>query len=278
VSDASSGKLILVTNDDGIGSPGLRAAVAAVGFLGELIVAAPYRQQSGAGRSMPAFSSGRIFETTLEIDDAEIPAYAVLGTPAQVVQHAVLELAPRLPDLVVSGINYGENLGSGITVSGTVGAALEAAAFGVKGLAASLGVDKQHHLSHSTEVNFGVAAHFTAYLARLLLRRELPFDVDVIKLDVPASATIETEWRLTRVSRQRYFVLIPTRDGALSSPGRMDYEPNPHLDQSEPDSDIYAFAVDRVVSVSPVSLDLTSRAELAQVTQALGERAELGIS
>lgn len=268
VSDTSS-PLILVTNDDGIGSPGLRAAIGALRSLGDLIVAAPRWQQSFAGRSMPAFSSGRIIEYTLEMNDERIAAYAVEGSPAQVVQHAILELAPRVPDLVVSGINYGENLGSGITVSGTVGAALEAAAFGAVALAASLGVEKQHHLSHSTKVSFQVAAHFTTYFARLLLTRELPFDVDLIKLDVPASATIETPWRLTRVSRQRYFAIIPSRDGALTSPGPIDYEKSPDPDQSEPDSDIYAFTIDEVVSVSPISFDLTSRVDLAQVAQML---------
>jgi 5'-nucleotidase len=254
--------LILVTNDDGIGSPGLHAAIAAVQPLGEMIIAAPRWQQSSAGRSLPAHFTGRIFEEEVRIGDLSFPAYAVEGSPAQVVQHAILELAPRLPDLVVSGINYGENLGNGITVSGTVGAVLEGAAFGVKGLAASLGVDKRHHLSHSTEVGFEVAAHFTAFFARLLLAQGLPLDVDLIKVDVPADATVETEWRVTRVSRRRYFVPFPSRRADLSLPGPLDYASDLDLDQLEPDSDIYAFIVDQVVSVSPISLDLTARVAL----------------
>ncbi len=265
----ASSPLILVTNDDRIGSPGLRAVVAAVGALGQVIVAAPSSQQSGAGRSMPACSSGRIFEYSLKVNGEETTAYAVEGTPAQVVQHAILELTPRPPDLVISGINYGENLGSGITVSGTVGAALEATSFGTMALASSLGVEKQHHLSHSTEVDFRVAAHFTAHFAGLLLNRSLPFDVDLVKLDVPASATVETPWRLTRVSRERYFMPLAAREGALSAPGPIDYECRLDAERLEPDSDIYAFIVDQVVSVSPISFDLTSRAELAQVDQVL---------
>lgn len=261
--------LILVTNDDGIGSPGLHAAVAAVRSLGEFIVAAPRWQQTSAGRSLPAFFTGRIYEETLEINGERISAYAVEGSPAQVVQHAILELAPRLPDLVVSGINYGENLGTGITVSGTVGAVLEAATFGVMGLAASLGVHKQHHRSHSTEVSFDVAAHFITRMARLLMTRELPCDVALLKLDVPASATVETPWRLTRVSRQRYFVPISSRDSALSMPSPIDYEQALDVDRLESDSDIYAFAIDKIVSVSPISVDLTARVELAQLEQEL---------
>jgi 5'-nucleotidase len=262
-------RLILVTNDDGIGSPGLRAAAAAVAPLGKLIIAAPRWQQSSAGRSLPASFTGRIYQEAIEIEGKQIQAYAVEGSPAQVVQHAILELMPRLPDLVVSGINYGENLGNGITISGTVGAVLEGAAFGVTGLAASLGVHKQHHASLSLEVDFGVAAHFTGFFARLLLTRELPADVGLLKLDVPPTATVETPWRVTRVSRQRYFVPISMRNTDLSLPSPIDYEQALETDGLEPDSDIYAFAIDQIVSASPISFDLTARVELGWLEQEL---------
>jgi hypothetical protein len=79
--------------------------------------------------------------------------------------------------------------------------------------------------------------------------------------------------------RQRYFVRIPSREGSLSAPGPLDYDVNPDADQAEPESDIYAFAVDRVVSVSPISLDLSSRVELKQVAQALhGDMADRTLS
>jgi 5'-nucleotidase len=263
--------LILVTNDDGIGSPGLRAAVSAVFSLGKLVVAAPRWQQTAAGRSLPASFTGRIYEETLEVAGKSVLAFAVEGSPAQVVQHAMLELAPRLPDLVVSGINYGENLGTGITVSGTVGAALEGATFGVAGLAVSLGVDKEHHLTHSTVVKFDAAAHFTQHFARLMLSRALPFDVDLLKLDVPAGATPETPWRVTRVSRQRHFVPVALPNRLLSMPGPIDYEPELQPDRLETDSDIYAFQVDQVISVSPISLDLTARVDLGSFEGRLRE-------
>jgi 5'-nucleotidase len=257
--------LILVTNDDGFGSPGLRAAVAAVQSLGDLLVAAPRWQQTSAGRSLPSLFTGRIYADTMEVNGCQLAAYVVEGSPAQVVQHAILELAPRLPDLVVSGINYGENLGNGVTISGTVGAVLEGATFGVVGLAVSLGVLKEHHRSHSTEVRFDTAAHFTTLFARFLLTRPLPPDVDLLKLDVPASATPATEWRVTRVSRQRYFVPVASRNSDLSMPSPMGYEAELCPDRLEPDSDIYAFAIDRVVSVSPLSFDLTARVSLQQL-------------
>ena len=272
MSNASS-PLILVTSDDGFGSPGLHAAVAAVSPLGELIVAAPRWQQTGAGRSLPDSFTGSIHEETIEVNGQLFVAYAVEGSPAQVVQHTMLELAPRLPDLVVCGINYGENLGNGITVSGTVGAALEAAAFGSAALAVSLGVPKIYHRSHSPEVNFDIAGHFTSYFARWLLTQELPFDADVLKLDVPASATTETPWRVTRVSRQRYYLPVASRKNALFLPGPLDYEQGFDPDRLEPDSDIYAFAIDQVVSVSALSSDLTARVELAQLERSLRDSA-----
>ena len=267
----ASPPLILVTNDDGIHSPGLQAAIKAVLPLGELIIAAPRWQQTAAGRGQPALFTGRIYEEELEVDDQRLLAYAVEGSPAQAVQHAVLELTPRPPDLLVSGINYGENLGTGVTVSGTVGAALEGATFGVTGLAASLGVERQHHRSHSKEVSFETATYFTRYFARLLLAQNMPFDADLLKLDVPADATPETPWRLTRVSRQRHFVPVASRGRVLDLPSPIDYQQELDPERLEPDSDIYAFVIEHIVSLSPISIDLTSRVDLEQFEQQLRE-------
>lgn len=262
--------LILVTNDDGIESPGLWAAVRALLGLGELLVVAPCHQWSGAGRCFPRNTTGRIEPHPLEVEGESVPAFCVDGSPAQVVLHGILELAPRRPALLVAGINYGENLGADVTCSGTVGAALEAAANGIPALAVSLQAPKELHLNLSTEVDFAAAAHFTRFFARRLLEARLPPDVDVLKVDVPASATEETPWRLTRQSRRIYYRPVPPRREDFSQPGRMDYEAWWDAASLEPDSDIYAVVVDRVVSVTPLSLDLTSRATREEVLRALG--------
>src|SRR5687768_12954342 len=108
--------LILFTNDDGIESPGLWAAVKAFEGFGDLLVVAPHEQQSGMGRSLPRFSKGHIFPLkNLPVQIEACTAFSVDGTPAQAVQHGVLELANHLPALVVSGINYGDNTGNGVT-------------------------------------------------------------------------------------------------------------------------------------------------------------------
>ena len=117
---------ILLTNDDGIESPGIRAAAEAVLDLGDLIIAAPAKQQSGMGRAFPRLEDTGIIETScIRINGQEIPAYGVHGSPALAVAHGILEIADRKPDLCISGINYGENLGQTVTCSGTLGAAIE---------------------------------------------------------------------------------------------------------------------------------------------------------
>ena len=107
---------ILLTNDDGIRSPGLRAAAQALLPLGRVVIVAPREQSSGAGRSLPSTSTGRITPTTVQLNGAPYPAYAVEGTPAQAVLHGFLEVLDEPPQLVVAGINYGENLATGVMV------------------------------------------------------------------------------------------------------------------------------------------------------------------
>jgi len=278
--------LILVTNDDGITSPGLRAAVQAALPLGEPLVVAPARQSSGAGRGMPPGPERHISRYPLEVelehpsasggaggvDRQPVTAYQVNASPALVVLYAVLELAPRRPALLISGINYGENLGTDVTISGTIGAALQGAALGIPALAASLQTPKETHTNPSDSIDFTSAIHFTRLFARHLLTTSLPFDVDLLKLDVPSDAATETPWRLTRVSRHVYFVPTPPQQVSLANPTNpplvgegLDYEPHAHPERTEPDSDIYALAVDRVVSVAPLSLDLTSRVDRGEM-------------
>jgi 5'-nucleotidase len=269
--------LILFTNDDGIDSPGLWACAEAFADLGDILIVAPREQQSGTGRSMPITSEGRIYPRELPKNGYPYKAYAVDATPAQAVQHGVLELADRLPSLVVSGINYGENAGNGVTISGTVGAALEAASLDIPALAMSLQTPKDLHLSYSSDVNFGASAHFARQFGEWLIKhRTRPDDVDVLKVDVPWEATLETPWRVTRISRRR--VYWPTRPEriALSDIGRIGYHFDMDPSKAEPDSDVYALLIDKVISVSPMSLDMTSRTDMFRLQQLLSGEKQLG--
>lgn len=267
----STRPLIFLTNDDGIASPGLQAAVRAVLGLGELLVVAPSTQQTAMGRSFRGRKDAQLEPIAYHVDGHPIRAFHAEGSPAIVVRHAFQVLCgDRLPDLVISGINYGENVGTSISASGTVGAAIEAASMGIPALAAALQVHPNNFLLHGEE-DWGAAEHFLRRFATKLLGARLPFDVDLLKIDVPAGATPETPWRLSRLSRQRYFQMVleaPSLESRIGD-GRIVVDVDP--DQLEPDSDVHALAVDRVVAVTPLSLDATSRADFDTIHGLLRE-------
>ena len=260
---------ILLTNDDGIGSPGLWAAAEALSTLGFVTVVAPREQQSGSGRSMPVASDGAIGEQSVQIGEKSWKVYSVGGSPAQAVQHAIFELMPQPPILVVAGINYGENVSTSVTISGTVGAALEAAAAGIPALAVSQETESRYHLTHAEDIDFRAAAHFTAYFAERLLSVGPHGDVDVLKVDVPMAATPETEWRLTRLSRARYYIPVAPTRRALAEPGVLTYRVADEQLALEPGSDAYVLRLERRVSVTPLSLDMTSRVDFAALEDRL---------
>ena len=259
--------LILITNDDGIASPGLLAAVRSVLDLGEVWVVAPRVQQSGFGRSFP-YGKVDVEESVLDVDGVAVRTFALDTSPAQAVRHGLLRFLPRMPDLAISGINYGENLGACVTISGTIGAAIEAASFGIPTLAASLETDRKYHFSHSAEIDFSTAAIFVRQFANWLLTHDLPKGVDILKLDVPYEAKPDTPWRTTRVSRQQYFISPVTID-EHGQKHISNYVRKIDFDTLEPDSDIYALAMDKVVSVSPLTIDLTAKVNLRYLQRML---------
>ncbi len=214
---------------------------------------------------MPPTSDGLIQVETMDVNGQPWKVHAIGGTPAQAVLHGVLEIMPQKPSLAVSGINYGENLTCGITVSGTVGAALEAASVGIPAIAVSLETAREHHLSYSNEVDFSSAAYFAAFFAARVLEKGLPAGADMLKVDVPSGATPETPWRWTRLSHQHYYIPVAPKRASWDVPGRVGYELAIDLDDEPPDTDAYAVLVKRWVSVTPLTLDLTAgvpRAEL----------------
>lgn len=262
---------ILLTNDDSIHSPGLWAAAEALDPLGFVHVVAPRDQQTSAGRSMPMHSSGIIEQLTLNVNGREWEVFAVDGSPGQSVLHGIYDVIKGKPDIVVSGINYGENVGSGITISGTVGAALEAATLGIPALAVSMQTGREHHLSLSQDIDFSAAGYFTQLMAEKVLKLNLPFDVDVLKLDVPQNATPQTPWELTRQSRQRYYVPKPAERASVTEHGPVGYEILYDPKDLEPGSDLYTLLVEHKVSVTPISTDMTSRTDFDELNALLSE-------
>jgi len=263
---------ILLSNDDGIHSPGLWAAARELAKIGYVTVAAPREQHSGAGRSVPAWTDGKIKPTTLKIGDQEWTCYAVGGSPVQAVQYGIFAILKQKPDLVVSGINYGENPATDVTLSGTVGAGLEAASYGIPALAVSLQLANEDYLGYSRETDFSTAAVFTRRFAKLLLTHKMPEDVKVLNVNVPLSATPDTPYRITRLGKHSYFVPYLKKPEKISEIPRIDASPNPHPDDlSDPQSDVHVFFRENLVSVTPLSLDLTSRVDLEELQRSFGK-------
>jgi 5'-nucleotidase len=265
---------ILLTNDDGIESPGLLAAAETLSALGEVIVVAPRVQQTSKGRSFSRSSDGIIEKRTLTLANGkQIEGYAVGATPAQVVIHALHEILPVKPDLAVSGINFGENAGNCVTISGTMGAAFETASAGIPTLAASLQLPAEtaNYFDHDQGVDFSPAGYFTALFGRYLLEQGLPEGVDIFKLDVPFIATPATPWRVTRHSRLRCFeIKIDRPGGSWDTPATADGIPM-HLDpgQAEPGTDLRAIREEGIVSLTPMNIDMTARIDLNGLDQTM---------
>ena len=250
--------LILVTNDDGIQSPGLWALAKAVSGLGDVVVIAPDRQWSGAARA-------RIHNVSGKVTAVEAPGYDVVGafsvdsSPASTVSKAFAELVAEPIALVVSGINSGHNLGLDVTVSGTIGAAMEGAAYGVPAIAISQGIDPRHFKTGGDGgADYTLAGAYARRFAEHLLAHGLPHDVDVLNINVPMNAAPDAAWRLTRQARLHYYLDVTPRrgEGIWNDPVRI-----ADGDRTGPDSDVQAIA-DGLVAVTPLSMDFTSRVGL----------------
>lgn len=149
--------MILITNDDGIFAPGLKALYLELAPLGEVAVVAPDTEQSAVGHAISLSHPLRVKRVTL---DGGIQAWSVTGTPADCVKIALAELLPRRPELVVSGINLGPNVGINVLYSGTVSAATEAAILGVKAMAFSLNTYKEADFAAAARLARRTISHF----------------------------------------------------------------------------------------------------------------------
>lgn len=166
--------LILVTNDDGVHAPGLKALASALAALGTVYVVAPDREVSACSQSLT-------LKHPLRAERVAENVYAVDGTPADCVNLALVKLLPRRPALVVSGINRGANLGEDVFYSGTVGGAREGTFFAVPSMAVSLAV--------LADPEFGPSAAFAARLAAIVLSKGLP-ERTLLNVNVPPGTPV----------------------------------------------------------------------------------------
>lgn len=234
---------ILVSNDDGIEAAGIVALAEALDDLGDVYVVAPDRERSATGH---AFT----LAAPLRVEEVQERWFSVDGTPADCVYLGLHKLVGARPDLVVSGINHGFNLGSDVFYSGTVAGAVEAALRRVPAIAMSL----EHRPGRSRDKDrFAPAARFAHALARAVLERGLPTGT-LLNVNVPASGS-PTAYEWTRLGQRVYRDQVDERADLR---GRRYYWIGgpPVPSDNEPGSD-GAAVVHGHVSVSPMGLDLT---------------------
>jgi 5'-nucleotidase len=232
--------LLLVSNDDGIRAPGLAALAAALEPVGEVWVVAPDRERSAIGHAIT-------LDRPLRVEEARPRWLAVSGTPADSVYLGALHLVPRLPDLIVSGINNGYNLGSDVFYSGTVAAAVEGTIRGAPSLAVSVEYKEAPVFEH--------AARFVAALARAVLERGLP-PRHLLNVNVAAQPPLGWSW--TRLGRRVYREQVAERVDLRGK--RYFWIGGPAVAEPDaPGTDCEAVRAG-LVSVTPLDLDLTSTA------------------
>ncbi len=253
---------ILLTNDDGIYSNGIRAALRALSELGEIYVVAPLFQRSASGRAMTLHRPLRA--KLIDVPGAKV-AYGIDGTPTDCVIFAIARFGKF--DLAVSGINLGENLSTEITVSGTASAAIEAATHDIPSLAVSLEVDWKKTLGEGEGINFSISAHFLRRIAGAILEKGLMSGVDMLNVNVPSDATPETEIAITKLARKRY---NPTVEERIDPRGHPYYwVVGRQTAKFEPGTDAYALKVERKVSVTPIDIDMTAGIDFGSVMEIL---------
>lgn len=230
--------LILVTNDDGIDAPGIRALDDCLAPLGRVRTVAPLAEQSASSRRIT-------LRRPIRYESRGAGRFGVDGTPCDAVMMAVTLLLDERPALVVSGINNGPNLGENIYYSGTVAAAAEGAKYGIPAMAVS--VDQR------VGVDFSASARVAAALASKVLSEGLPSGI-VLNVNVPAGRIdgVSVTRQCRKISRN---LMVETRD-PWDRPYFWMHEEVPLAD-AEPGSD-YAAVRDGRVSVTPLRLDLTA--------------------
>ncbi len=236
----------LITNDDGIQSPGLEALVKALCNIAQYMVIAPDRDNSAVSHSLT-------MNRPLRVTKLRDKYYTLDGTPTDCVAIGLNKIVDQKPDLLISGINPGPNLGDDISYSGTVSAAVEGTMYGIPSLAVSL--------AGKAPYDFTIAAQLAAKLAKQILKQGLPKDT-LLNANVPQTALIKGI-QVTRQGKRLW-------DNAIQEThdpwGRKHYWIGGGTPSPDPGTDTDVYAVSKgYVSVTPIHLDLTNHQGIEQL-------------
>ncbi|MGD1822040.1 MAG: 5'/3'-nucleotidase SurE [Pleomorphochaeta sp.] len=258
--------LILLVNDDGILSPGLAALCEAVSKFGELLIVAPDRQQTSMGRSYPRHDNlGVVEEVEIITKKGEFKGYSVNSSPAYAVAYAVKEISTKKPDLCISGINYGENLGKTLSYSGTIGAALQAADFDIPTLAISrpTELDIINNRDYAP-LNWDIAKKVISFWTDKVLKEGIPFKAPIININVPENPENLYDYKYTNQSKKELFEFIKPKERVMNKPYKLPSLKRTNFDDIEKGSDIYSVCVENITSVTPIEGDFTFKSFLKE--------------
>ncbi len=249
---------ILLSNDDGVHASGILASKKAVEEFAEVFVVAPATQQSGIGHALTLYDPIRMDKVKLR-DGSD--AFSVSGTPTDSVTMAIFEIMDEWPDLVISGINTGQNTGKGeLSTSGTLGAAMEAASLGIPAIAISQHVEIEHikfnegHL----ELDFSASTKVLKGLVKKIQNKGFPEGIDILNVNVPTNPS-SFDPIVSTLADRMYWPFVEKRHDLRGKPyywidGEL-YEGNPR------GSDFYRLVNENKPTITPLSLDMVKNLE-----------------
>lgn len=246
---------ILISNDDGVFAPGLGTLARALAATAEheVYVVAPDRQRSATGHSVTLHKPLRV--EAVDLEGGIKAAWSTTGTPSDCVKLAVKQLLPQPPDLIISGINSGPNLGSDVLYSGTVAAAMEGAFSGFPSIAVSA--------QKNAQLAFNLAAEFIVDFLRVLPKAPMP-NRGLFNVNVPACEASQLKGvRVTELGKRQYKDIFERRH----DPNGRDYYwlSGCAIEEGESElSDVWALA-NGYITISPVSFNMTDQNTLAKL-------------
>jgi 5'-nucleotidase len=250
---SSNRKLVMVTNDDSVQSNGIVELARAAAKHAEAIIVAPEQPQSATALSMTFHKPLRVNRVRRE----KFECYAVSGTPGDCVMIGVNKVLPRRPDLVVSGINIGDNnTFQDVLASGTVAAALESAITGIPAIAFSMEVSGESLFAlEYDQPNFTNAARIAGEIIGDVLENGMPSGADILNVNFPPKVEPTTPIRLTEVGRRKYADKVIVRRDPRGRPYYWLF--GERLTKFPQNTDIEAVVTRRNVSITPMVLRMS---------------------
>ncbi len=250
--------LILITNDDGISSPGIRVLIRQMNRLGDVVVVAPDSPQSGMSHAITISDSLRC--EPIFMDSGPQREFSCSGTPADCIKIGVHEILEKKPDMIVSGINHGSNASVNVLYSGTMAAAIEGALQGVPSIGFSL-------LDYSWDADFSEAENYVYKIASMVLKKGMPNGV-CLNVNIPKISA--KRYKGIRVCRQTIGKWMEKFDKRMDPNGKSYYWMTGEFKDMDGSDETDIWALNKnYVTVVPVQFDLTSHKSIIDINKIL---------